>query len=85
MSCCKGLETAISLGWYNFNTFKYKEYEFNHRLDNGDMNWIIPGKILAFSSPTDDGDGLPISHFVEPFEKMNIRGVIKLNEKLYDE
>ncbi len=52
--CLKGLEQALSLGWYNFKTFNYKEYEFNHSLENGDMNWIVPKRILAFSSPTED-------------------------------
>jgi cell division cycle 14 len=53
LDCLKGLEKAIKLGWYNFSKFDYKEYEYNHKLDNGDMNWIIPKKILALSSPTD--------------------------------
>ena len=60
LDCLRGLEKAISLNWYNYLKFDYKEYEYNHKLDNGDMNWVIPGKILAFSSPTDsNGDGLP--------------------------
>ena len=60
LDCLRGLEKAIQLGWYNYMKFDYKEYEFNHKLDNGDMNWIIPGKVLALSSPTDTpGDGLP--------------------------
>lgn len=45
LDCLRGLEKAISLGWYNFLSFDYKEYEHNHRLDNGDMNWIIPKKV----------------------------------------
>jgi cell division cycle 14 len=28
-----------------------EEYEHYERVENGDMNWIIPGKILAFSGP----------------------------------
>jgi cell division cycle 14 len=51
--CLRGLEKALSLGWYNYKKFDYKDYEQMHRLDNGDMNWIIPRKILALSSPTD--------------------------------
>jgi cell division cycle 14 len=51
--CLRGLEKAVHLGWYNFQNFDYKDYENNHKLDNGDMNWIIPKKILALSSPTD--------------------------------
>jgi cell division cycle 14 len=48
----------MKLGWYNPKTFNYKEYEQYEKVDNGDMNWIIPGKFLAFSTPynkkTDD-------------------------------
>lgn len=53
IDCLRGLERAICLGWYNFKKFDYKEYEFNHKLDHGDMNWIIPRRIIALSSPTD--------------------------------
>lgn len=28
-----------------------EEYEHYERVENGDMNWIIPGKMLAFSGP----------------------------------
>jgi cell division cycle 14 len=42
----------MKLGWYNPKTFNYKEYEEYEKVDNGDMNWIIPGKFLAFSSPS---------------------------------
>jgi cell division cycle 14 len=82
----KGLERAISLGWYNFNKFDYKQYEFNHKLENGDMNWIIPNKILALSSPTERrSEGLPASFFIDKFESMSIKAIIRLNESLYDE
>jgi cell division cycle 14 len=61
--CLRGLEYGIKLGWYNPSTFKVKEYEEYERVDNGDMNWIIPGKFLAFSSPSPaqyDADGVII-------------------------
>jgi cell division cycle 14 len=60
LDCLRGLHKAITLGWYNFRKFDHKEYEFNHKLENGDMNWIIPNKILAFSSPNSNRElGLP--------------------------
>jgi cell division cycle 14 len=77
----RGLEKAIALGWYNFKQFDYKEYEQNHKLDNGDMNWIIPRKILALSSPTEKSkDGLPPEHFVDKFKKLRVNAIIRLNE-----
>jgi hypothetical protein len=50
------------------------------------MNWIVPGKILALSSPTaKKNDGLSPEAFLENFEKLKIRAVVRLNEPLYDE
>lgn len=60
----------MKLGWYNPNTFKVKEYEEYERVDNGDMNWIIPGKFLAFSSPSAnpyDNDGVKNKNFIISF------------------
>jgi cell division cycle 14 len=68
LDCLRGLEKAISYSWYNYLKFDYKVYEANHKLDNGDMNWVIPNKILALSSPTDiKGEGLSPSFFLESF------------------
>lgn len=86
LDCLKGLERAISFSWYNYLKFDYKEYEYNHKLENGDMNWIVPNKILAFSSPTDNPkNGLPPSEFLSVFLKLKIKAIIRLNEQLYDE
>ena len=51
------------------------------------MNWIIPGKILAFSSPSDTfSDGsIHSKFFIDKFQKMKINGIIRLNERMYDE
>lgn len=59
--CLQGLEYAIRLKWYIPKEFNLKDYEEYERVDNGDMNWIIPGKFLAFSSPSPtpyDSDGV---------------------------
>jgi cell division cycle 14 len=47
------LEQGIKHNWYNFKTFNAKEYEHYERVDNGDLNWIIPGKFVAFMGPID--------------------------------
>lgn len=86
LECLRGLEKAINLGWYNFHTFDYKEYENVHKLENGDMNWIIPKKILALSSPSNQSkDGLHPSAFIDRFHNYNIKGIIRLNETMYNE
>ena len=43
----------MRLNWYNFKTFNVKEYEYYERVDNGDLNWIIPDKFVAFMGPLD--------------------------------
>ena len=52
--CLKGLEFAIKLGWYKFKEFDNKEYEYYEKVENGDLNWIIPGKFMAFMGPLDN-------------------------------
>ena len=49
--CLKGLEYAMKLGWYDFKEFDNKEYEYYERVENGDLNWIIPNKFIAFMGP----------------------------------
>ena len=34
-----------------FTTFSVEEYEHYEKLENGDLNWIVPKKFIAFSSP----------------------------------
>ena len=60
--CLRGVEHAIKAKLFNLATFDIKNYEFYEKIQNGDMNWIIPNKILAFSTPlpskkTSDGVG----------------------------
>ena len=52
--CLQGLEFAIKLGWYSFKDFDDREYEYYEKLDNGDLNWIIPHKFMALMGPVDD-------------------------------
>lgn len=53
LDCPQGLQIAMHLKWYDYKTFNVKEYEFYEKVDNGDMNWVVPGKFMAFSSPFD--------------------------------
>lgn len=96
--CLRGLEYAMKLGWYNPSTFKVKEYEEYERVDNGDMNWIIPNKFLAFSSPSNsqyDADGVYMLNniqyrtftpedYVPTYKKWKIGLVIRLNKITYE-
>ena len=52
MYISKRFRICYSISWYDPKTFKTKEFEEYANVDNGDMNWIIPNKFLAFSSPS---------------------------------
>uniref|UniRef100_A0A3B4AR63 protein-tyrosine-phosphatase n=1 Tax=Periophthalmus magnuspinnatus TaxID=409849 RepID=A0A3B4AR63_9GOBI len=84
------LPQAVQSGFVNFDTFKVEEYEHYERVENGDMNWIIPGKLLAFSSPqqrsrVDNGYPLHAPEAFFPFFRQHrVTDVVRLNKKLYD-
>ena len=85
----KGLEIGVSLGWYNFREFDNKEYEYYEKVENGDLNWIIPGKFMAFMGPVDKRDsvhryGHAASAYVNIFNYLKVTKVIRLNEPKYD-
>lgn len=90
LDCLRGLEYALRLGWYNPQTFKTQEYDYYEKVDNGDMNWILPGKFLAFSSPSPskfDHDGYRTftpEDYCPIFKSWKINHVIRLNNAIYD-
>lgn len=52
LDCTRALSRAATLGHLDIaNGFDPEEYAFYDKLENGDLNWIIPGKLLAFSGP----------------------------------
>ena len=61
-------------------------------LKPSDLSWIVPDQIIAFSSPVDPSyaRGGRTSHnvrsedLIDPFLDLNVKGIIRLNDKLYD-
>ncbi|XP_050530021.1 dual specificity protein phosphatase CDC14C isoform X2 [Daktulosphaira vitifoliae] len=49
--CLNALYKAKWYGFFNFNDFDLEEYEKYETVKDGDINWIVPGSLLAFSSP----------------------------------
>lgn len=81
IDCLEAIESAINKNWYNFNKFDTAEFFRLNKLEQGDMSWIIPGKILAMSSPS-TYEMKP--RFFLPFFKYNrVSTIIRLNEKMY--
>ena len=91
LDCLKGLEKAIELKWFNPSSFSLRGYEHKEKIENGDLNWIIPNKILAFSCPNDNSANndlyqvLSVKDYCEMFVKENVGTVIRLNNRTYDE
>lgn len=88
LHCLEGVEWAEKLGWYNRLTFDLTEYRKYEKIENGDLNWIIPGKIMAFSTPVDSIDPndktLTPEFYIPIFKELEIEAVIRLGAKEYD-
>jgi cell division cycle 14 len=76
----------------NPDPFNIEEYEYFEQVENGDLNWIVSNKILAFAGPqnqkviTPEGFCmLTPADYIPYFLKKNVKLVIRLNKKCYDE
>eukprot|EP00331_Platyophrya_macrostoma_P015792 CAMPEP_0176471344 /NCGR_PEP_ID=MMETSP0127-20121128/41078_1 /TAXON_ID=938130 /ORGANISM="Platyophrya macrostoma, Strain WH" /LENGTH=426 /DNA_ID=CAMNT_0017865977 /DNA_START=20 /DNA_END=1300 /DNA_ORIENTATION=- len=90
LDCLRGLEYGIKLKWFDLKTFNLRDYEYYESVENGDLNWIIPGKFVAFSTPHDksrDNEGCRLftpEDYIPIFKKFGVTRVIRLNKKEYD-
>ncbi|XP_070563947.1 dual specificity protein phosphatase CDC14A-like isoform X26 [Ptychodera flava] len=90
LDCLKAIAKALELGFFHFDTFDVEEYEHYERVENGDFNWIIPDKFLAFSGPHNKSkieNGYPLhapEAYFPYFRKHNVTVVVRLNKKIYD-
>ncbi|KAB0801528.1 hypothetical protein PPYR_05882 [Photinus pyralis] len=88
--CLKGLKKAYDHGFFNFDDFDFLEYEHYERVENGDLNWIIPGKFIAFCGPhnkTTVDNGYPLHSpeaYFSYFRRHKITTIIRLNKKIYE-
>ncbi|CAF0925796.1 unnamed protein product [Adineta steineri] len=86
----QGLHKAILHGFFDFENFDLDEYEHYEKVENGDLNWIIPRKLLAFSGPHSKSkieNGYPLhapEAYFTYFRKRNVSTIIRLNKKIYD-
>eukprot|EP00928_Gymnodinium_smaydae_P054404 TRINITY_DN38180_c0_g1_i1.p1 TRINITY_DN38180_c0_g1~~TRINITY_DN38180_c0_g1_i1.p1 ORF type:complete len:435 (-),score=71.62 TRINITY_DN38180_c0_g1_i1:293-1597(-) len=90
LACLEGLHAGIRFGWFDYSTFSLADYEFHQQVDNGDMNWIIPNKFLAFAGPQSermDPDGFIActpSDLAPTFHSKGVEIIVRLNSKQYD-
>lgn len=90
LDCLHALHKALMLGFYDPDSFDADEYEHYERVENGDFNWIIPRRFLAFSGPHPKSkieNGYPLhapEAYFPYFRKHGVTCVVRLNKKLYD-
>ncbi|KAJ3595199.1 hypothetical protein NHX12_004503 [Muraenolepis orangiensis] len=90
LDCLKGFYKALHCGFLDFDNFDVEEYEHYERVENGDLNWILPGKILAFSGPHPRSkmeNGYPLhapEAYLRYFRLHHVTDVVRLNRKQYD-
>ncbi|XP_058827489.1 serine-rich adhesin for platelets [Topomyia yanbarensis] len=88
--CIHAVAKALEAGFFNFADFDSQQYEYYERVENGDFNWIVPDKFLAFCGPHSKSrldNGYPIhapETYFEYFRKYNVTTIIRLNVKIYD-
>lgn len=89
--CMAGLKRAKDLNLINFATFDIQLYQYHERVENGDLNIVVPGKFVAFSGPA--ATRQEIDHgiytwapenYTNIFKQLNVTTVVRLNKKSYD-
>jgi len=93
MDCLRALVKARQFNFFDWgDKFDGQEYEHFEQVENGDLNWIVKGKILAFAGPsyvkTVSPEGyctLSPSDYIPYFKRKNIGLVVRLNQKKYEE
>ena len=91
VDCLRGVYKAALLGWIDFDTFDLEEYDHYESVENGDLNWIVPGKFVHFSGPSArrmvNAEGwvlLGPEDYVPIFQKLGVTSVIRFNKKAYE-
>uniref|UniRef100_A0A9J7XY80 protein-tyrosine-phosphatase n=1 Tax=Cyprinus carpio carpio TaxID=630221 RepID=A0A9J7XY80_CYPCA len=75
LDCLQGIRKALQHGFFDF--------ENSDRVENGDFNWIVPGKLLAFSGPHPKSK-IENEAYFSYFCQHNVTDVVRLNKKIYE-
>jgi cell division cycle 14 len=88
----RGIAKARQVGAFGFDSFDLAEYETYEKVENGDMNWIVDGRFLAFAGPHDTRSAMStgyhttaVDDLIPYFRSKGIAAVIRLNKKYYNE
>eukprot|EP00533_Pseudo-nitzschia_delicatissima_P001206 CAMPEP_0116087588 /NCGR_PEP_ID=MMETSP0327-20121206/5440_1 /TAXON_ID=44447 /ORGANISM="Pseudo-nitzschia delicatissima, Strain B596" /LENGTH=541 /DNA_ID=CAMNT_0003578659 /DNA_START=257 /DNA_END=1882 /DNA_ORIENTATION=- len=93
LDCLRALVKARQFNFFDWgDNFDVKEYEHFEQVENGDLNWIVKGKILAFAGPSYTKNVSPEGYctlspgdYIPYFQRKNVGLVVRLNQKNYDE
>jgi len=92
LDCLRGLAKARSYGFFDFDNFDVQEYEHFEQVENGDLNWIMYGKCLAFAGPSYEKRVSPEGYctlapadYIPYFKSKKVSLVVRLNKKAYHE
>ncbi|GLC37545.1 hypothetical protein PLESTM_000600700 [Pleodorina starrii] len=90
----RGIQRARDVGFIDWNsgssTWSLEEYEYYEQVENGDLNWIVPGKFVAFSGPAARSNEIAGYRLHTPedywdyFRRKGVTTVVRLNKKVYD-
>ncbi|XP_069963639.1 uncharacterized protein Cdc14 [Bactrocera oleae] len=90
IDCLNAVYKSLKAGFFSFDDFDAEEYEYFERVENGDFNWIVPQKFIAFCGPHQKSKTLPNGYpchsperYFEYFHENNVTTVIRLNAKVY--
>ncbi|XP_062120927.1 dual specificity protein phosphatase CDC14C [Drosophila sulfurigaster albostrigata] len=90
LDCLNAIYKGLQAGFFNFNDFDAEEYEYFERVENGDFNWIVPQKFIAFCGPHQKSKTLPNGYpchaperYFSYFRDNFVTTVIRLNAKVY--
>uniref|UniRef100_A0ABD2W5G6 protein-tyrosine-phosphatase n=1 Tax=Trichogramma kaykai TaxID=54128 RepID=A0ABD2W5G6_9HYME len=89
-NCIDAIYKCHNLGFFDFNDFDVEEYEHYERVENGDLNWILPEKFIAFCGPhscTQYENGYMLHApdvYFDYFHAHNVTTIVRLNKKRYD-
>ena len=88
-----GMDRAKKVGfinWHKGEVFDADAYEHYEQVENGDLNWIVPGKFLAFAGPYGESKNFggwrtfTPEDYVGYFKENGITSVVRLNKRMYD-
>lgn len=87
----RGAERAVAHAHFRYDDFDVDKYEALSHLENGDANWIVPGRFLAFSGPhaqprqlAPGKATLSAAEYVPLFQRLGVTCVVRFNSPLYD-